>query len=96
MNSNLFGNGTGNIFFHFQDVPQITIVALCPKVRLVRGSNELSCDPKGVFGAPHAAFHEVVHSKFATDLVCSLIGVLLSHGEVRAITPNRDGFKLPS
>src|SRR5208283_902727 len=76
----LGGDGEGEVALELQDIAEVAIEFSGPKVSLIAGLNELGGDANALAGGPYAAFEQVIHTKFTSDLGGSLFGVFVLHG----------------
>ena len=60
-------NGRGNLVLNCENIVELSIVALGPDVCLCLAVNELNRHSDAVTHFAHAAFHHIVHAKFARD-----------------------------
>ncbi len=64
----LAGEGLGNISLDLQNVAQVALISLSPKLRVVFKVNELSRDSHAVPCPPHTTFKNVINVQIALQL----------------------------
>ena len=76
----LIGDLFGDLALNGEDVSQIAIVYLCPKMRVCPGVNQLCVYAHTVAGALHAAFEHMRNAEFLGDLAkVAHRGILILH-----------------
>ena len=63
-----------------QNITQVAVVTLRPKVRLFLGIDELGCNSYSIADSQNRAFDDCVDLKLAADLAQWLAGFLVKHG----------------
>src|SRR5262249_18752975 len=76
------GDAAGDLVLYREQIADIVVETLRPKMRVGGGVNQLGVDPDLVAGTPDAAFEYVPHPKLAADLLCVDAPVFVREGRV--------------
>ena len=63
-----------------QDIAEISLIVLSPKMRLILDLNELSADAHAIARMAHGAFEDVIDAQFFANLIDSLLRALILNG----------------
>src|SRR4029077_4750588 len=63
----LVGNGFGDLALNGKDVCQVTIVSLCPEMRIIAGIDQLSVYTHAIVCSLHAALQQMRHRELTSD-----------------------------
>src|SRR5215472_12287434 len=79
MKLNFPGHSLCHVFLHREDVFCTAVIALRPKMGLVLYSNKLYGEAQAVGAASEAAFQHILDGELTTNLIQTLVTVLVPH-----------------